>query len=279
MGKRLVCAATLAASCFFAGCIAMPGQEPFGEHTYTDSQAQLVCDRLQEELAELQFDDWGGYSIELAENTIRYDFYYTEAYTTAWHEGKEDYLWYEGRLYCHGGETLSFRDMDWAALGTENAVQSAWDFACALLERDDGELRFKHIPMAEEAPYLLTAEYPETEWESRPRRGLKLSFGLDGNKSLSSFTLRWQEKGSAQVIGVSFFPLEGSARLLAERRIWSFASNLGLLEEGVPAISEQKENRKRCQAIISSIDFDSILEQAIYQENLEFPIPPEIRTE
>ena len=64
MGKRLVCAATLAASCFFAGCIAMPGQEPFGEHTYTDSQAQFVCDRLQEELAELQFDDWGGYSID-----------------------------------------------------------------------------------------------------------------------------------------------------------------------------------------------------------------------
>lgn len=276
MGRKIL--AVLAALFLLSGCIALPGEEPFGEHTYSDSQAQSVYSSLQEELSGLQFDDWGGYDIELSENTVRHDFYCTEAYTAAWHEGKEDYLWYEGRLYCLDGGRLTFRDMDWADLGSQNKAQSAWDFALALLEQN-GELRFKHIPMAEKAPYLLTAEYPETAWEGRPVRALTLSFGLDENKALISFTLRWQEKDSDRVTSTSFFPFEGSESLLAERRIWSFAHDLGLLEDGVPASTEQEQDRERCRAVIDSIDFDSILEQAIYQEDLAFPTPPEIKAE
>lgn len=258
-----------------SGCIALPGQEPFGERTYEDDRAQRIYGELQEEIGQLSFADLGGYSIELTQGTVDHEIYETQEYRVAWHEGKgKQYLWYQDRLYCYDGETLAYRDMAWEELGAEDYAAGHWELALRLLGQEAEELTYKYIPLAAVCPYLLTAEYPETEWEGIRRRFPKLSIGRDGDKAFHTMTLRWQEKGSRS-IGVSFFAWEGSTSLLAERRVWSFAYDLGLLDQGVPAASAQSDDREGSRAVIEGIDFDGALERAEYREDLAFPVPPE----
>lgn len=246
--------------------VALPGQEPFGEHTYADDQSQSVYEDVQEAMEPLTFEDWRGYSIELNDS----DIYYSEEYQVAWHEGRgEDTLWYQGRLYRWDGETLAYRDMKWEELQTDAYAAAQWDFARSLLSGEAEELTYKHIPMSSVSPYLLTAQYPETEWEGILRRFPKLSFGMNGDKELNSFTLRWQESGES--VGIRFYVYEGSTDLQAERKVWSFAHELGLIERGVPALSAQSDDREWSREMIASIDFDRILAQAEYREDLIFP--------
>ena len=61
----------------------------------------------------------------------------------------------------------------------------------------------------------------------------------------------------------------------AERSIWSFGYDAGLTDEGVPALSDQSENRERCRALISGMDFDALAERSEYREDLMFPAPSE----
>ena len=101
-----------------------------------------------------------------------------------------------------------------------------------------------------------------------------MRFRLDEENHLSSFTLHWQE-GSRRVVDVSYFPYDGSASLQAERKIWGFAYEVGLAGEGVPALSDQEDDRERCRTVISDIDFESLSKRAVQQENLAFPVLPE----
>ena len=274
MRKNLLPLLLAGIACLLSGCIALPGQEPFGEHTYEDDQAQKVYASVCEEMGRRTFDDWSGYTIELTQGTVSHEFYDTEEYRAAWHEGAgKQYLWYRGRLYCYDGETLAYRETEWDELGSRAYAAKQWELAARLMGQEAEELTFKHIPMASVSPYLLTAEYPETEWDETSRRFLKLSFGLNRDKEPMNFTLRWQERGSRS-IGVSYFPPEDSTSLQAERRIWSFAYDLGLISQGVPALSEQRDDRERSRRVIESIDFESILDQAEYREDLAFPVPP-----
>ena len=261
-------------ACLLSGCIALPGQEPFGETTYEDNQAQRVYESVCGEMEQRTLEDLDGYTIELTQSTVSHEFYDTEEYQVAWHEGAgKRYLWYQGRLYCYDGDKLAYRDMAWEELGSREYAARQWELAAQLMGQEAEELTFKHIPLSTATPYLLTAEYPETEWDDTSRRFLKLSFGLDGDREPMTFTLRWQERGTRS-IGVSYFPLEGSTSLPAERKIWSFAHDLGLIQQGVPAISEQREDREWSRSMIAGIDFDSALAQAEYQEDLAFPVPP-----
>ena len=50
----------------------------------------------------------------------------------------------------------------------------------------------------------------------------------------------------------------------------------GLTDEGVPALSDQSENRERCRALISGMDFDALAERSEYREDLMFPAPSEL---
>lgn len=272
--KRLLPALMLGISCVFPGCIAVPGGEPFGEQTYSKEQARSVYEDIRAEMERVEFSDWNGYIIELNENTVSHDFYRTEEYTAAWHEGAEDYLWYQGRLYCLDGEELSYRDMEWEELQSDEYAAKQWEFALALLDKEAEELEYKYIPMSSKDQYLLTAEYPETEWDGRTRRFPKLFFRLNEDGDFDGFTLRWQER-DYQVIDVGYFPYEDSTDLQAERKVWSFAHELGLIESGVPAISVQQKERERSRSTIEGIDFDSLLERAEYREDLIFPVPPE----
>lgn len=275
----LLVAATMGMSCLFFGCrsIALPGREPFGEQTYSNSRAHSVYERVRTEMEQVEFSDLGGYLITLDENTVGHDFYCTEEYTVAWHEGAENYLWYQGRLYCAEGDSVAYRDMPWEELQSEEYAVGQWEFARELLAQEPEKLEYKYIPMASDKRYLLTAEYTESEWEGQTRKFPKLYFRLDEEKQFSGFTLRWSED-KRRLIDVGYFPYEGSTNFQAERKIWSFAHGLGLIEEGVPAIAAQQENREWCQSVIASIDFDSLLKRGQCQEDLTFPVLPNRRT-
>ena len=56
--------------------------------------------------------------------------------------------------------------------------------------------------------------------------------------------MSWQEDRRHNV-SISYFSYEGSTSLQAERSIWSFGYDAGLTDEGVPALSDQSEDRER----------------------------------
>ena len=138
------------------------------------------------------------------------------------------------------------------------------------MERDDPELTYKYIPMSS-PPYLLKAAYPDIELsDGREIRFAELYFYMDENGKYDGFGLSWQED-RRQNVSISYFPYEGSTSLQAERRIWSFGYDAGLTDEGVPALSDQSEDRERCRALISGMDFDALAERSEYREDLCVP--------
>ena len=48
-----------------------------------------------------------------------------------------------------------------------------------------------------------------------------------------------------------------------------------MIEQGVPALSTQENDREWSRSMIDSIDFDSILHRAKYKDDLAFPVPHE----
>ncbi len=260
------------------GCIALPGQEPFGEKTYSSEDAQTVYEEVASSMLQRDFSDFGGYDISvigaLEDDFISYDVYKTEEYTAAYYEGdSEEYLWHNGFLYCYGNERLAYRDMAWEELLTEEYALEKWAFAQQLLRRKDGELTYQYIPMSHDNPYLLTVEYDEAEMDGRAICFVGLSFYLKRDGNYEGFGLSWQEKQGKtnRAFSISFFPYGGSSSLLAERKIWSFGYEMGLTEENIPSISEQEENRQQCRRIISDMDFETLREQAEYNKDLIFP--------
>ena len=278
MKKKIKCFLIIvAACCLLPAChmVAVPGQEPFGEQSYSSKEAQAVYGEVCTGVAQADFSDWRGYDIELNEDMVSHDFYHTEEYTAAWHEGVEKkYLWYQGRLCCYDGGTVAYREMGWDELQADSYAEQQWEFAMELLAQEPTEVEYKYIPMASGSQYLLTVKYQETSWEGQSRQFPHMRFRLDEENHLSSFTLHWQE-GSRRVVDVSYFPYDGSASLQAERKIWGFAYEVGLAGEGVPALSDQEDDRERCRTVISDIDFESLSKRAVQQENLAFPVLPE----
>ena len=49
-------------ACLLSGCIALPGQEPFGETTYEDNQAQRVYESVCGEMEQRTLEDLDGYT-------------------------------------------------------------------------------------------------------------------------------------------------------------------------------------------------------------------------
>lgn len=271
-------------ACLLSGCIALPGQEPFGETTYPAEQAQAVYEKLSADMEQREFKDQSGYIIQirpfiLSEDVsdFDYDVYKTEEYMVFAAEGSgEDYLWHKGRLYYsyYDDDHITYRDMAWDDLGFEAYAEDRWSIARQLLERDDPELTYKYIPMSSQ-PYLLRAAYPDIELaDGREIRFAELYFYMDENGNYDGFGLSWQED-RRQNVSIAYFPYEGSTSLQAERSIWSFGYDAGLTDEGVPALSDQSENRERCRALISGMDFDALAERSEYREDLMFPAPSE----
>ncbi len=114
-GQRLLLAAGMVLAGLLSGCrvVALPGQEPFGEQTYSAEQARSAYEGVRAQLEQVRFSDWDGYSIRLDDDAGSRDFYRTQEYTVAWREGKGEALWYQGRLYRMDGEALAWPEMDW----------------------------------------------------------------------------------------------------------------------------------------------------------------------
>ena len=81
-------------ACLLSGCIALPGQEPFGEKTYPAEQAQAVYEKISADMEQREFKDQSGYSIQilpfiLSEDVsdFDYDVYKTEEYMVFAAEG------------------------------------------------------------------------------------------------------------------------------------------------------------------------------------------------
>ena len=267
-------------ACLLSGCIALPGQEPFGEKTYPVEQAQAVYEKLSADMEQQEFMDQNGYTIRILPfvrnndvSDFMYDICKTAEYTVFAAEGAcEDYLWYKDRLYCgyYDDNPITYRDMAWEDLKFEAYAAERWSIARQLLERDDPELTYKYIPMSS-PPYLLKAAYPDIELsDGREIRFAELYFYMDENGKYDGFGLSWQED-RRQNVSISYFPYEGSTSLQAERRIWSFGYDAGLTDEGVPALSDQSEDRERCRALISGMDFDALAERSEYREDLCVP--------
>lgn len=264
--------AVLACSVLLSGCrmISFPGREPFGEQTYPSEDAQVLYQNLVSEIEQIDFSDWGGYNMEFMEGWDDFDLYRTEEYTAAWYEGDTDYLWYQQRLYCEKEDAIRYRDMTWEELKADPYAEDQWTFVRNILTLEPESLEYKYVPMASDELYLLTAEYPETKWNGQNKRALRLYLSLDGNGSLYNCTLHWQEDND-RVLNLSFFPYEDSCSLQAERKIWIFAHDLGLTDQTVPSLSVQEEEREWCRSVIAGMDFDRILEQAEYSQELTFP--------
>ena len=261
------------------GCVSMPGQEAFGEETFSAAEAESAYEAVSESMAQAEFENMGGYTVSVSgaldDDFREYQIYKTDEYNVvSYQEYDAEYLWYEGWLYCDKDKNLTYRDMSWDEFNMEEYALQQWVFAQQLLGRDDAELTYKYIPMASGNQYLLTAEYDEAVLEGQSVRFIQLSFYLDQNGSYDGFGLSWQKRygETYRAISNSFFPYEGSTSLQAERRVWSFGNRLGLTEETVPALSDQEEHRQRSLAVIKSLDFEDLRKESAYQENLSIPV-------
>lgn len=261
------------------GCVSMPGQEAFGEETFSAAEAESAYEAVSESMAQAEFENMGGYTVSISgaldDDFREYQIYKTDEYNVVSYQGYDaEYLWYEGWLYCDKDKNLTYRDMSWDEFNMEEYALQQWAFAQQLLGRDDVELAYKYIPMASDNQYLLTAEYDEAVLDGQSVRFIQLSFYLDQNGAYDGFGLSWQKRygETYRATSISFFPYEGSTSLQAERRIWSFGNRLGLTEEGVPALSDQEEHRQRSLAVIKSLDFEDLRKESAYQENLSIPV-------
>lgn len=68
--------------CLLSGChiAARPGQEPFGEQTYSGTEARAVYEEVCAAMGQAGFSGWSGYSIRMDEDMVSHDIYRTEEY-------------------------------------------------------------------------------------------------------------------------------------------------------------------------------------------------------
>lgn len=285
-GKGIrVLAELLTAAAFLSvlfGCHAtpmLPGREPFGEQTASDDQAKKVYEAFAERFQEERLEDWGGYCLNWAEGSQEVDVYQTEEYTLAYCEDRKggDYLWYDGWLYWTQGGAVSYREMSWEELRADQMAAELWGTAQAVAEQTPSELTYQYIPLSSDKRNLLTAKFELGD--DRAGDYASISTGIQGDGQFESISFRWQDVGDLEkgvgvdtiVAGISFYPIQGSTDLQAERKLWSFGHDCGLLEQGVPALSTQDEDREWCREVISSMDLASLRDRSTQQDALIFP--------
>ncbi len=277
--KRTAAAFTL--TLFLTSCAPVPmtpGGEPFGEQTASTEKTERIYTTFTEAFRQEPRENWDGFTISWTDHGAfaDADLYWTEAYTAACSEDPSDgeYLWFDGWLYHRYGETVTYREMPWEEFRTAEITDGLWTMLQGLLNETPEEMKYKYIPLSKGSGNLLTVRYPFDEEQAGDYAKISASMYSDG--TCESVSLQWNAIGevgkfeNVQVIA-AFYPLAGSDSLQAERKIWSFAHDCGLLEDGVPAISTQDEDREGCQAVIQGIDFSALRARATRQEDLCFP--------
>lgn len=279
IGRRVVFWLT-GAALLFSGCAVLPGRNPFGETTYSEQKTEAVYEMLPEKFEELISEEFG-YSIDIQDDTRgTLTFYRTQEYVVAYIEDKEGqkYLWYKGWLFRDNGDKVVRAEVPWESLGSDGQIDRVLELAYRLMGEEPEKMSYKHIPMAGENPYLLTAEYPLTSVEFDVREVCpKLMARTAGEDGLSSFTVGWSRPAvvtkegyfsDSSLVSISLFPYRNSTNYQAERKIWFFGHEHGLSEESVPALGTQEEKRDWCRKVIEGMDFETLGKQV---EELEFP--------
>lgn len=277
---QLLAAATLMSS--LSGChaiLVLPGREPFGEQTASDDQAESVWESFAESFREERFEGWDGCTISWSEGSQEVDVYRTEEYTLAYCEDRKggDYLWYDGWLYWRYGDSMAYREMAWEELQVEQMAAELWTMAQSMLEQTLTDLTYKCIPMSKDKRNLLTAKFELGE--NQVGDYASISTAIKSHGQYDSISFQWQDVGDLEkgvgvdniVVSISFYPIQDTTDLQAERKLWSFGHDCGLLERGVPALSTQDEDREGCRKVISSIDWTSLRNRIPEQDDLVFP--------
>lgn len=277
---QLLAAATLMSA--LSGCHTipvLPGREPFGEQTASDDQAESVWKSFAESFREERFEDWDGCTISWSEGSQEVDVYRTEEYTLAYCGDRKggDYLWYDGWLYWKHGDSMAYREMAWEELQVEQMAAELWTMAQSMLEQTPTDLTYKYIPMSKDKRNLLTAEFELGE--NQVGDYASISTAIKSHGQYDSISFQWQDVGDLEkgvgvdniVVSISFYPIQDTTDLQAERKLWSFGYDCGLLERGVPALSTQDEDREGCREVISSIDWVSLRNRIPEQKDLVFP--------
>lgn len=270
------------------GCISLPGQEPFGETTFSEERAGIQLEEAKEWFAEAVTEEWD-YSISFSGgsgNGTEVEYYRNEVYPAA--AGKDEegarWLWYQGRLFRQKEGQVFVRDMTWEEMGGDRLREEA---AAVLRELLEGEYRqetlsFQYIPMAGDQPYLLTVDYPRMQLESGGQEAffdIRVTYDREARPvgiSLQWNTIPWEDEEGKTVFGDVFAismspPVEGSYSLQAEREIWFFGKDAGLTSEVVPALEVQREQREKCLSVIESMDFTGLTGRAADGEAYGFP--------
>ncbi len=271
-----------------SGCIALPGQEPFGEKTFSEEQAKVQLKEAKRWFGEAVTEGWD-YSISFSgdsENGTEAEYYQNDIYQAVSGKDKEGarWLWYQDRLFRQKEGQVFVRDMTWEEMGGDRIMEEAAAILRELLEETDRQesLSFQYIPMAGEQPYLLTVDYPRMQLESGGQEAffnIMVTYDREARPvdiSLQWNTIPWEDDEGRMIFGDVFAismspPVEGSYSLQAEREIWSFGEEAGLTQEGVPALEVQREKRERCRGVIEDMDFAGLASRAADGEGYEFP--------
>ncbi len=282
----LLCAIT-----FFSGCALIPkvpGGEPFGEETYSKEEGEAALDDFRFWMSEKDLSD-GSYYVGFSENSgheLEVEYWHSEKYTaaSATVSPYKEYLWYQGTLFLGEQEQLTARPISWEKLEGGALSEQAEEYLRLLLPLAPEEITYQYIPMAGSEPYMLKMEYPHAKWELFGRETpatVVVYFdeaGNPGSVSLSCNTPAVLKDGLFVRGEDSFFASWAVGKkegvyYQAERKVWSFGYNHGLTKEEnvVPALFYQKENRKACQKIIESMDFEALSKEAAQDDELALP--------
>ena len=271
MRKMVRFLALFAAILALSGCVWVSPKKPFGEEKMPDSRAQAAISRLS---AELAGEMPKNYYLSCGEGIYSQpaEFFGGEEKVAYLEADNGEYLLLGETLFFLDDEEISCREMAWEQLCADEIAERAWQKAIELIKCSTAEIELEYIPMAEEHPYHLNAEFQSEDSETE--FSLSAYFKTDGYCDILIFKMDENDHDSdfsEDIFLSASFYLGENDPLQKEWRIWHFAKECGLTEEPVPALSKRKSDRDYCESVMAKLDFASLAERAEKDGSLEFP--------
>ena len=180
--KRLlaICMAMVYIAVLLSGCGSVGEKGLFDEVRYSEDTAKEVYHKVSGQLEDF-FQTECAYMVDASTFTTQYNYFWTEEYTLAFAEDEEQKicLWYEGKYYAEKDGKVTYTELPWEELHTEQMRKQAQELAMELLTRSYDSITFKKIPMAGENRYLLTVEYPFSAIPPEEKEAKLLDIELD----------------------------------------------------------------------------------------------------
>ena len=263
----------------FTGCGRGTGY--FGEETYLEQEAGTAYEKVTGQIEDFYAADCA-YSVEIRTDEAEISYYRTEKYTAAYaaDDGAEEYLWYQGTLYADKDGAVFYAKQPWEKLEAEQWLKRAEEMSGQLMDQKPAQLSYKRVPMAGENACLLTVKYSIATGQGEQELYPTLRIWLDENTDITQLIVELNgpvsvgEDGigrGGSLVTISIYPYKDSVDYQAERKIWRFAHEHGLLEQGVPALETQKEDRKNCEQLVQSICFEELESSGAQDDSMKFP--------